>query len=167
MRGRRRRNDLPVAWNAFRHLPRLLPFVRPHWKLATGSASIIGASVLIGLAAPWPLALVIDSVIGDKPLPSPIDHMIGGMGTYGQLTAIVLAGLVLTALAYGLGIVDNYVNTKLNLQLVLDFRGQLYEHVQRLSPMFHDRVPAGQVMYRLNQQANAIGAIVVGLPPLA
>lgn len=166
MRKRRKGTDVADAWQAFRHFPRLLPYVRPHWRLATGSMSIIGASVLIGLAAPWPLALVIDSVIGPKPLPSPIDDILSGLGTYGVLTVIVVAGLVLTALSYGLGIVDNYVNTKLNLRLVLDFRGQLYAHVQRLSPTFHDRVPAGQVMYRLNQQANSIGMIVVGLPPL-
>lgn len=164
---RRRRKDVLDARSAFRHFPQLVPFVRPHWKLATGSVSIIGASVLIGLAAPWPLAFVIDSVIGDKPLPAAIDSLLGGLGTYSVLVVIVAAGLVLTALSYGLGIVDNYINTKLNLRLTLDFRSKLYEHVQRLSPGFHDRVPAGQVMYRLNQQANAVGSIVVGLPPLA
>lgn len=166
MWGRAKTTD-PRARRAFQHLPRLLPLLRPHWRLALASVSLIGASVLIGLAAPWPLALVIDTVIGDKPLPGPLQAILGGLGTYGVLAVIVAAGFLLAVLSYGLAIIDNYVNTKLNLRLTLDFRSQLYGHVQRLSPAFHDRVPAGQVMFRLNQQANSVGMIVTGFPPFA
>ena len=109
---------------------------------------------------------MIDSVLGHHPLPAALHPILGGLGRYALLAVVVAAGLVLTALAHGLGVVDNYVNTKLNLHLSLDFRSALYEHVQRLSLAFHDQVPIGQVMYRLNQQANSVGGIVVGLPPL-
>jgi len=141
--------------------------VRPHRRLATGSVSIILASILVGLATPWPFAIVIDSVLGKKPLPGVLEPFLGGLGRYWLLAVVVVLGLVLTALTYGLNIIENYVNTKLNLRLVLDFRSALFEHVQRLSLTFHDRVPTGQVMFRLSNQANSVGQIVVGIPPLA
>jgi ATP-binding cassette subfamily B protein len=165
--GRRRRHRRTGPWQAFRHFRRLLPFLRPHRKLAVGSVSIVVASALAELAAPWPLALVIDTVIGDKPLPSVLEPLVGGLGTYGLLAILVIGGLLVTALAYGLGVIDNYVHTKLNLRLVLDLRSALYQHIQRLSLAFHDHVPTGQIMFRLTQQTSSIGLIVVALPPLA
>lgn len=166
--GRRRRSKPPPSrGHVSRHLRRLFPFVRPHWKLAVALFSVIGFAVLAGLAAPWPLAFVIDTVIGDKPVPPVLQPVLGGLGTYALLAVAAAGGLVLTALAHGLAVVDDYVGTKLNVRLILDLRSALYRHLQKLSLGFHDHVPTGQIMFRLTQQANAIGLIVLAFPPLA
>ena len=163
---RRRPKAGPRAFNTFRHFPRMLPFVRPHWGLATTSFGMIGFGVLFGLAAPWPMAIVIDSVLGRKPLPGLLEPILGGLSRYQLLAVVVIGSLVLTGISHGLGILDNYVNTKLNLNLTLDFKRALYAHTQRLSLGFHDRIPQGQINFRLGNQAGSIGQIMVQLPPL-
>ena len=161
-RGARR----PGLSAVFQHFPRMLPFLRPHWKLVVAVMSLIGCSVLIGLAGPWPFALLIDSVLGDKPLPPVLEPILGGLGQYELIAVFVLSGLGLAVLGYGLNIINNYVTTKLNLSLVLDFRRALYKHTQGLSLGFHERIPTGQIVFRLVQQSPSIGQIVVSLPPL-
>ena len=60
---RGRRQGVPV-WQLFRQVRRVLPFVRPHRRLALTSISMIGISALLGVAGPWPLAIVIDTITG-------------------------------------------------------------------------------------------------------
>jgi len=49
------------------------------------------------------------------------------------LIAAVSAGVVVTLLMHGLTVIDNYVNTKIQQHMVLDFRSDLFQHAQRLS----------------------------------
>src|SRR5207237_77793 len=66
----------------------------------------------------------------------------------------------------GLGIFDNYVNTKLEQRMILDFRSDLFRHAQRLSLAFHDRTRTGALMFQIANQADAVGVIAVSIPPL-
>ena len=123
-------------------------------------------SALLGLAGPWPLAIVIDAILGRRHLPGPVRSLTSGLSLGAIIAVTVVAGLLLTVLAEALGVLDTYVNTKLNMRLVYDFRSAVYEHAQRLSLTFHDRMPAGQLMYRIGQQTGALGQIVVTIPPI-
>jgi hypothetical protein len=38
-----------AAWKFFHDRPRVLPYLRPYWKLAVGSVTAIGFGVLAGL----------------------------------------------------------------------------------------------------------------------
>jgi ATP-binding cassette subfamily B protein len=159
------RSDGPGPWEFFRDTPRILPYLKPYKHLAAVSLGIVGLGSVMTLLAPWPLAIMIDSVLGDKPLPGPL-HALDGIGRYQLLALTVLCGLVITGLQHGLAVVDNYVNTKLDQSMVLDLRSDLFRHVQRLSLSFHDRTKTGQMMFEINNQASGIGAITVAVPPL-
>jgi ATP-binding cassette subfamily B protein len=153
------------TWAFFRDLPRIRPYLRPHRKLAGVSLALVVASSLAALLAPWPLAILIDSVLGDKPLP-PVLSRLDGLGTYALLVVTVSSGLLVTAIAHGLAVVDEYVNTRLDQSMVLDLRSDMFRHVQRLSQAFHDRKRTGQLMFLINSQASAVGGITVAIPPL-
>ena len=149
-----------------RDLPRVFPYLRPYWKLALGSVLMVVASVFAGLLAPWPLAILVDTVLGTKPLPS----LLGFLGEWDRTTLLVVAvvsGLLITAFQSGLSVLDNYVNTKLDQKMVLDFRSDLFEHAQRLSLAFHNEQTKGGLMYAINLQAASVGQVVVALAPLA
>jgi ATP-binding cassette subfamily B protein/subfamily B ATP-binding cassette protein MsbA len=161
----RRRDDRPSAWAFFRDFPRVLPYVRPHRRLAGVSISLVAIGSLTALLSPWPLAIMIDTVLGNKPLPSLLGP-IAGLGRYELLALAVGAGLLLTGLEHGLAVVDNYVNTKLDQSMVLDLRSDMFWHAQRLSLAFHDRTRTGQLMFEINNQAGAVGSIAVAIPPL-
>ena len=142
-----------------------MPYLRPHKRLAGVSLGMVLLSTLIALLSPWPLAILIDTVLGNKPLPSLLGAF-GGMSVYSLLAVAVVSGLIITALEHGLAVVDDYVNTKLDQSMVLDLRSDLFRHAQRLSMAFHDTKRTGTLMYQINNQAAAVGGVTVAVPPL-
>lgn len=152
-----------------KYLPRLLPYLRPRWKLAALGVLITLLSVGAGLLAPWPLKILFDSVLGNHPLPSflarPLDWL--GVSRFGLLIVAVLAGLLVTLLDSAFTVLNSYVSTKLEQSMILDFRGDLFQHAQRLSLAFHDKKRAGGLIYAINFQADAAAGLVMALQPLA
>ena len=161
----RRSPDRPSPWAFFADFPRILPYLRPHKALASCSLALVGGGALTALLAPWPLALMIDTVLGNKPPPAFLGFL-DGLSRYQLLAVAVVAGVVITGLENAFGVADNYVNTKLDQTMVLDLRSDMFEHAQRLSLAFHDRTRTGQLMFEINTQAAAIGQITVAIPPL-
>jgi ATP-binding cassette, subfamily B, bacterial len=159
------RGQRPSPWSFFKDFPRVLPYLRPHRRLAFGSMGMVAASATAALLQPWPLAILIDTVLGNKPVPS----LLGFLADVDKdvlLVVAVVAGLLVTAVQSGLAVVDDYVNTKLDQSMVLDLRTDLFEHAQRLSLTYHDRKRTGQLMYQINNQAAAVGQVTVAIPPL-
>jgi ATP-binding cassette, subfamily B, bacterial len=153
------------AWGFLRELPRAFPYVRPYWRLIGLSGLVMGLSVIASLLAPWPLAILVDTVLGNQPLPALLSPL-GSLSTTQLLIFAVVAGLVTTALSSGLGVADEYVSTKLELGMVQDLRSDLLKHIQRQSFPFHDERPTGNLMYVFTTEAGALGRLVVELPPL-
>jgi ABC-type multidrug transport system fused ATPase/permease subunit len=145
---------------------RILPLVRPHKQLVVASFAMIGVGVLASLAEPLPLALILDSVLGNKPLPALLGGLMDGWHKEAILAFAVLAGLAITAVSQGLGVVNEYVTTALEQRVALDFRSMLLKHSYTLSQTFHDRKRTGALMYQLQAEADAAGTITVSIPPL-
>jgi ATP-binding cassette subfamily B protein len=162
---RLRRREEPGPWAFFRDFPRILPYLRPRKRLAATSLGLVAGSSLMTLLAPWPLAILIDTVLGNKPLPGLLGFL-GGLGTYWLLAIAVGGGLLITGLEHGLAVLDNYVNTRLDQAMVLDLRSDMFRHAQRLPLAFHDRKRTGQLMFEINNQASAVGSITTAIPPL-
>jgi ATP-binding cassette subfamily B protein/subfamily B ATP-binding cassette protein MsbA len=161
----RRDRTTPSPWAFFVDFRRIVPYLWPHRWLAGGSLGLVGFGVVTALLAPWPLAIVIDSVLGDRPLPDVLSRL-DGLGTYQLLAFAVVAGLLITGIEHGVAVLDNYVNTRLDQEMVLDLRSDMFAHAQRLPLAFHDRTRTGQLMFEINNQASAIGGITVAVPPL-
>lgn len=150
----------------FKVLPRILPYLRPYRKLAIVSVVLTILLAVIALAEPWPLAFAIDSIIGHKPAPSWVTGIFG-TGVGGKIAIAVVATMLLTALAGGITVWNEYLSTSVDQRMVLDFRSDMFEHAQKLSLAFHDTESKGILMYRINNQASAMGQIVVALPVVA
>src|SRR5829696_2252674 len=157
--------ERPSPWEFFKDFPRILPYLRPHKQLAFLSVGMVGFSALMALLSPWPLALLIDTVLGNKPLPALVGFL-DGLDPYTLLVIAVLSGLLVTGLEHGLAVVDDYVHTKLDQNMVLDLRSDLFRHAQRMSLSYHDSKRTGALMYQINNQAAAVGAVTVSLPPV-
>ena len=143
------------------------PWVRPHKLLAIASTLLTGLAVVLGLAQPWPLAFMVDSVLGNHPPPAAITSFIGTSDKYALLVFAAVVSLALAIITNAIAVVHEYVNTKLEQRLVLDFRSDLFWHAQRLSVDYHDRKQTGQLMTQLLQEADAAGSLVMELLPLA
>ena len=48
---------------------KIFRYLRPYWFFACGSALVALLSAGVGLMAPWPMKILVDSVLGSEPLP--------------------------------------------------------------------------------------------------
>jgi ATP-binding cassette subfamily B protein len=149
----------------FRLLPRIWPHTRPFRGSLAVSAGIMLLAVVLGLAAPWPLAFLVDSVLGRRPAPPLLDAVIGQSRT-GMLIIAVVAGVVLTLLSGLLDLLDEYLTTRTAQRMTLRYRSQLFEHTLQMSPAYHDGRRRGTLMFTINHHAACIGDITSTLLPL-
>jgi ATP-binding cassette subfamily B protein/subfamily B ATP-binding cassette protein MsbA len=77
-----------------------------------------------------------------------------------------MAGLLIAIVGGGIHVVNSYVNTKLELRIIGDFRGDLFRHTERLSVAFRDQVSTGRLMYAINFEAAAAGSLILSIQPL-
>lgn len=146
-------------------MPRALPYLKRYKWFSIGSFVITAALAVLALAGPWPLALVVDSVLNRGHVPSWVPNFVGNGSTALIVTAVV-ATLAINLLTGAFGILENYLSTTVNLRVILDFRSDMFQHAQRLSLAYHDDHMSGVTLYRINNQAGSIGPILTGLPQL-
>jgi ATP-binding cassette, subfamily B, bacterial len=156
-------NPLVRRW---RLLPRALRYLWPYKPSALVSIVMMVGLALVALAQPWPLAFVLDSVIVEDKAPPGWVTFIAGDTTSRLIVFAVGALLAITLLNGIFSIISQFVQTRLEGLMGLDFRSDLFEHLQRLSFSFHDNIRTGVLMYRLNNQAGGFSQLIVSLPKL-
>jgi ATP-binding cassette subfamily B protein/subfamily B ATP-binding cassette protein MsbA len=148
---------------------RVFPYLRPYWKLATLAWVGIVLAGLLALLIPWPLQVVVDNVLGHLPLPHWLQVTAGSFAKSkpALLIFVVLGGLLVTLVNNAVSVINAYLTTTIEQNMVLDFRSDLFQHAQRLSLAFHEQSRAGQLIYAINWQADAAARLVMVIPPLA
>jgi ABC-type multidrug transport system fused ATPase/permease subunit len=149
------------------YLLRVLPYVRPYWRLAAASIWLTIGAALFGLLAPWPLKVLVDNVIGQAPLPTAA-RLPGDLESNRLLllTLTVAAGLLIAVVGAALHVLNSYVDTKLEQRIIGDFRGELFRHTERLSVAYRDQVSTARLMYAINFEAAAAGTLILSIQPL-
>jgi ABC-type multidrug transport system fused ATPase/permease subunit/GT2 family glycosyltransferase len=150
-----------VALRAFRYL-------LPHARLAIVSLALMVLLTVAGLLSPWPMTLLLDSVFAGHPLPGPLEALLGSIAAdrVDLLIVIIFADLALKFAVGGMQLLDNYVRAKLNLEIELDFRGDLFQHAQRLSLSFHEGQRSGRLVYTLTTLTGAAPGLILELIPV-
>src|SRR6476620_3169321 len=98
------RRSRPSPWSFFRDFRRVRPYLRPHRGLVVASFAMVGISSLLTLLAPWPLALLIDTVLSNKPPPALLGFLDGFSQTE-LLWIAVISGVLVTALQHAASVV--------------------------------------------------------------
>src|SRR6201999_1533432 len=114
----------------------------------------------MGLAAPWPLKLVIDPALGNHPLPHWLDwaHEYGGFGKH-TLGVALFAGAATLAIAVVGAIasyIDNYFTTSVGQWVANDLRLRVYEHLHRLSLRYYDNAKIGALVSTITSDVATI-----------
>ena len=154
------------AWAYWPLIPRLFPYLKPYKSLVVVSLLLSALAVVLGVLEPWPLAFMVDTVLGNHPVPDVVRHVIGSRDRTTLLVIAALSGLVLVASRNLMTVVHEYVNTRLHQWVVLDFRSDLFQHAERLSVSYHDSKPTGQLMSQMNWLPDYAGGLLLGIPPL-
>src|SRR5262245_52706480 len=113
----------------------------------------------LALLGPVPLKIVVDCIIGSEPLPGILQRMIpaataSSRGALLVLSAVLMVGVTLVSQLQVLAAM--VLRTYTAERLVQDFRALLFERVQRLSFVFHDKRGASDATYRIQQDATAV-----------
>ncbi|MDE2465064.1 MAG: ABC transporter ATP-binding protein, partial [Alphaproteobacteria bacterium] len=114
---------------------------------------------------PWPLKFIIDTVIGNKPLPTWLAVLLPSAQSQRIDLLAALCGATLV-----LGLADaalNYIGNRLFLdagqRVVYALRTELFSHLQRLSLDFHRRHRGGDLMSRLSGDVQKIQDLITAV----
>jgi ATP-binding cassette, subfamily B, bacterial len=126
-------------------------------RIVVGLALVIAASGA-ALLQPWPLKLVVDGVLGDRPIPSALAQVAGAVVIYSPvaidpklalLIILCVAVLAIQGIVGALNVLSTYVLVAVGLRMVFRLRCRLFDHIQKLSLSFHDATPIGDSLYRV------------------
>jgi len=155
------------AWDLWKALPRTKPYLRPYKKALLAVLALTVLAAVFGLAEPWPLAVILTTVLQDQEPTGALKLIFGTDPTaWVVLVAMVLARFLIIVVGNAFTVLNHYLGSKLEQNMVLDLRSDLFAHVQRLSLTFHDERQTGALMSQINTQAASVGNIVMVVPPI-
>jgi ATP-binding cassette, subfamily B, bacterial len=155
------------AWELWKALPRIKPYLAPYKRTLVWVVVLTFLAAAMGLAEPWPLAVILNNVLHDN---NPSGFVEKVYGANPELWVVLVSMLLLRFLTVVVGnaftVMNHYLGAKTEQNMILDLRSDLFRHVQRLSLTFHDHKQTGALMSQINLQAAAIGNIVMVIPPI-
>ena len=107
--------------------------------------------ILTGLLALWPLKIVFDYVLLDKPLPSSLSFL-GGLLQSGKILSLAVISLAIVVIALLRGLLSYAqlsITSRTGYQMVYSLRRELFAHLQRLSLSFHNRARCGELLTKV------------------
>ncbi|TMQ52622.1 MAG: ABC transporter ATP-binding protein, partial [Candidatus Eisenbacteria bacterium] len=125
------------------------------WRLFVAAICTVGVAAM-ELLKPWPLKLILDHVILDKPLPRSwhFFHGIAAAGRTGLLVDSAVA-IVLIALCGGVfSYFQIFITSSIGYKMVYALRRELFTHLQQLSLSFHNRSRSGDLMTKIAGDTN-------------
>ena len=140
-------------------------FLRPYRARV---AAVLGLSLVeIGLVtlAPWTLKLIVDSVLGDQPLPAPLVSLFPLVADSGAITLLALfagAGLLIELSAEVVRLSHTQIEVDMGQRVVHDLRSRLLQHLQALPLRHHLTHRTSDAVYRLDADTYCINDLVTG-----
>ena len=138
-----------------RQLARALSYFRPDAGRITLAMGLLVASIGINLLKPWPLAILVDSVLGSKPYPTWLPSQMTEWSQAAQLVAIVAASLVLHVTHSAVCAGHVYLSIGVGLRGLRRVRDDVFGWLQRLSMRYHHGTEAGDVIFRAGTDTSA------------
>ncbi len=129
------------------NLFRALQFFRPDLGRVSFAFGLLILSTGANLLKPWPLALIVDNVLGEKPFPP---WFAGAARWDKNVLLLSLSGAILLfhASQGALSAWHNYLSITVGLHGLARVRNQVFYWLQRLSLRFHQSSNLGDVIYR-------------------
>jgi ABC-type multidrug transport system fused ATPase/permease subunit len=141
-------------------VPALLgDLLRPRRRALTVILAAMVVQTLMSLAAPWPLKIIIDRVIGSHTQPQWINWLLTLVGADSQMRIAVTAGIatvLIAAVAGAASYIASYFTESLSQNIGDDLRVRLYQQLQRLSLAYYDTNRIGAILSTLTSDVQTI-----------
>src|SRR5882724_7158050 len=147
--------DLISSVGRLRQLLRALGYFRPDAGRIGLSLGLLLLGIGLNLLKPWPLALLVDSVLGSKPYPGWLPGEALTWGQPAQLTAIVAASLGLHLIHAAACAGHAYLSIGVGLRGLRRVRDDVFGWLQRLSLRYHHGTEAGDIIFRAGTDTSA------------
>jgi ABC-type multidrug transport system fused ATPase/permease subunit len=138
----------------------LLALLRPRRRVLAVILAGMLVQTAMSLAAPWPLKIVIDTVIGNHRQPEWINAVLttlGGEAHKGHIAMAAGIATVLIALVTGMAMYGvSYATESLSQSIGNDLRVRLYSHLQELSLAYYDTTRVGTILSTLTSDVQTI-----------
>lgn len=129
-------------------LGRALRFFRPDTDRLIIVAFLLLLSVGANLLKPWPLAVIVDSVAGDKPAPLWLRSMVDPSDKGAQIGLLAFGILLLHLIQSGMATAQNYLAIQIGLGGLKRVRDEVFACLQRLSLRFYQGARSGDIIHR-------------------
>jgi ATP-binding cassette subfamily B protein/subfamily B ATP-binding cassette protein MsbA len=116
------------------------------------------------LLQPWPLKVLVDNVLRDKPLHGFLLSLFRALpGPHTRdalLTWTIAATVVIFLLTWLAGLLASWAAIRFGFQMSYDVAGDLFAHIQRLSLRFHAQHGIGSSLRRITSDSGAVATII-------
>ena len=157
-----------------RFYARVLSYFAPDWPYIVLTLTFILLSTLAALLSPFPLAILIDSINGQKPSDHWAYRLIGTFtpdSTVGKIIALAAITLALRVLQELFNMGKALSNIRVGYSGLMRVRCALFQKLQELSLAYHKGQPQGDAIYRLSTDVygfqttlnNLVNGVVVSL----
>ena len=139
--------------------PLLRELLRPHRRILAVILAAMLVQMAMSLAAPWPLKIVIDLVIGTHRQLHWINWILATLGADNKVRIAAAAGIatVLIAVVTGAAMyVASYFTETLSQSIGNDLRVRLYQQLQQLSLAYYDTNRLGTILSTLTSDVQTI-----------
>ncbi|HZG63355.1 MAG TPA: ABC transporter ATP-binding protein [Rubrobacteraceae bacterium] len=130
------------------------PFLRPRKKGLLLALLLLLLETATSLAQPWPLALILDYVLGDQTLPLSVSQP-------ALLVAIAVLVVVISTSSRGITACRRYLLSKLGQETVFDMRDALYRKVHALGLDYHGKRRTGDTITRVTSDVKEVRSLLV------
>ena len=139
--------------------PLLRDLLRPRRRTLAVILAAMLVTMATSLAAPWPLKIILDNVVGNRPPPQWIDWLLPILGGASKFDIAAAAGIVTVLIAVVAGVaayVASYLTESLGQHIGNDLRVRLYHHLQELSLAYYDTTRVGTILSTLTSDVQTI-----------
>jgi ATP-binding cassette, subfamily B, bacterial len=125
------------------------PDILVHRRAIVRSYAFRVLEVATGVLAPWPLKIVIDHVLSERPLPVMLQRIDGGLS---PIAIVIAAGAAIVLISSVRGAADALQKTTgacIRERLSLQLRDRMLAHLQRLPPTLRTSHRSGELVLRI------------------
>ena len=134
--------------------------IRPYRRTLAVILVAMLVETLMSLAAPWPLKIILDNVVGDKKMSPWLHDLLRPLLEQGNRLhiALVAAGLYVAISALGAlaSYIDNYYTESAGQWVAHDLRMRMYNHLQRLSLGYYNTHQTGPILSTITSDISTI-----------
>src|SRR4051794_17260408 len=141
-------------WRTKVALSHFVPFLRSRKRGLLLALVLLLLETGTSLAQPWPLALILDYVLGTETLPLPVSGQV-------FLVGVVVLLIVISTSSRGVSAFRRYLLNKLGQETVFDMRDALYRKVHDLGLDYHGARRTGDTITRVTSDVKEVRSLLV------